>query len=257
MLEMFSVSLFGKDRKIRVYLPKSYQHGLSRRYPVLYLHDGQNVFGNEEAINGVSLQLHQYLDDQELDLLVVAIDQNTEGEERVNEYCPWKNGDFTEKLIGSIPTSGGKGKEYVKFIVGNLKPHIDHTYRTNPEEAYMAGISLGGLISTYAACSYPHIFKRVAAISAAYYRNQEEIENIITKSDLSSLEKIYLDCGTAEAGENERVSELFLDSNQTVFHLLKTKVKQTEFRKIEGALHNYETFKRRFPDVIKFLTSET
>lgn len=107
---MFSVSLFGKDRKIRVYLPKSYQHGLSRRYPVLYLHDGQNVFGNEEAINGVSLKLHKYLDDQELDLIVVAIDQNTEGEERVNEYCPWKNGTFTEKLIGSIPTYGGKGR---------------------------------------------------------------------------------------------------------------------------------------------------
>lgn len=121
----------------------------------------------------------------------------------------------------------------------------------------MAGISLGGLISTYAACCYPHIFKRVAALSAAYYRNQEEIENIITKSDLSSLEKIYLDCGTAEAGENDRVSELFLDSNQTVFQLLKIKVKLAESRQIEGALHNYETFKRRFPDVIKFLTSET
>jgi predicted alpha/beta superfamily hydrolase len=72
---------------------------------------------------------------------------------------------------------------------------IDRKYRTKPEETSVAGSSMGGLISTYAACVYPTIFKRVASVSSAYWFNQEEIEELIKLSDVSEVERFYLELG--------------------------------------------------------------
>lgn len=256
MLKSFKVLLFEQERKIRVYLPCNYNE-VDKRYPVLYMHDGQNVFGSEEAIGGVSLELHRYLDQNKLDIIVVAIDQNTTGDERVNEYCPWINGEFSKRLQGFISSTGGKGEEYVDFIVNELKSLIDNKYRTVTSQTYMAGVSLGALISTYAACCYPHVFKRVVAISSAYYRNQEEIEKLLESSNLSPLEGFYLDCGTKEAGENNEISELFLLSNKAIYEILMEKSITTKFNIVDGANHNYEMFKERVPEFTTFLTSES
>jgi predicted alpha/beta superfamily hydrolase len=117
----------------------------------------------------------------------------------------------------------------------------------------MAGISLGALITTYAACSYPHIFKRIAGMSSAFYRNQEEIEKLLKSTELSQLEKVYLDCGTMEAADNNEISELFLQSNQAVFEILKQKKVKTKINIIEGAHHNYDTFKKRVPELFSYL----
>jgi predicted alpha/beta superfamily hydrolase len=246
MIESFSVSLFGEERKIRVYLPLNKK---DKKYPVLYMHDGQNVFGNEGAIGGVGLELDDYLEKKEVELIVVAIDQNSG--ERVNEYCPWVNGEYTTKLLGKPSSDGGKGKEYVEFIVNELKPLIDSKYGTNPNETYMAGISLGGLVTTYAACAYPHIFKRIAGLSSGFYRNQEEIEQLLKTADLSYLEKVYLDCGTNEGGE--KLAGPFLETNKAIFEIIRKKGIEAELKVIEGAEHNYQAFKKRIPEVISYL----
>ncbi|HWI48605.1 MAG TPA: alpha/beta hydrolase-fold protein [Rummeliibacillus sp.] len=256
MIESFALSIFDYQRKIQVYLPNNYRE-VNKIYPVLYMHDGQNVFENEDAIGGIALELNQYLEQNKLDIIVVAIDQNTYGDERINEYCPWTNGAFSEKLIGKKSSLGGKGKEYVDFIVNELKPLIDRNYRTEENQTYMAGISLGALISTYAACCYPHVFKRVAAISAAYYRNQEEIETLLKTSNLSQLERFYLDCGTMESGENDTMSELFLLSNKTIYEILSDKDVILQFNIIENAEHHYKAFKERVPNFISYLTAES
>ncbi|WP_226675103.1 alpha/beta hydrolase [Mesobacillus jeotgali] len=246
MIESFSVSLFGKERNIRVYLPSNMK---DKKYPVLYMHDGQNVFGNEEAIGGVGLELHDYLEKNDVELIVVAIDQNSG--ERVNEYCPWINGEYTTKLLGKPSPEGGKGKEYVEFIVNELKPLIDSKYGTNPDDTYMAGISLGALVTTYAACTYPHIFKRIAGLSSGFYRNQEEIEQLMKTADLSHLEKIYLDCGTKEGGE--KLAGPFLETNEAIFEIIRQKGIKAELKVIEGAEHNYQAFKKRISKVISYL----
>jgi predicted alpha/beta superfamily hydrolase len=254
MVDIFNMVLFGQERKIRVYIPSNSKKR-DKKYPVLYMHDGQNVFGSEEAINGVSLELHNYLEKNNLDLMVVAIDNNPVGEERINEYCPWKSGQFSQKLLDQPTSAGGNGNQYVEFIVNELKPLIDRTYPTIENETYMAGISLGALIAAYAACTYPTIFKRVAGISSAFYRNQEEIERLMEKTDLSLLERIYFDCGTAEAGENDEISKLFLQSNQAIFDIIIQNEVKAELKVIEGAHHNYEAFKKRIPQVISYLMS--
>ncbi|ETI70778.1 alpha/beta hydrolase [Neobacillus vireti] len=257
MLEIHQVYMtsFKQDRTIRVYLPVSYNQS-GKVYPVLYMHDGQNVFEDAGAINGVSLGMKDYLDESGLEIIVVGIDLNTEGEERVNEYCPWINGELSKKVLGYASPTGGRGEEYLDFVVNELKPLIDKKYRTLTNHTSMAGISLGGLISTYAACRYPQIFKRIAALSPAFYRNQEEIEKLIINSDLSAVERFYMDCGTKEAGENEELSKLFFKRNNGVYQILSSKIPNSKFQMIESGEHNYTNFRNRIPDMLAYLFSD-
>ncbi|MEH7072949.1 alpha/beta hydrolase [Neobacillus drentensis] len=257
MLEKFPVYMnsFKQERLIRVYLPRCYSVE-NKRFPVLYMHDGQNVFEDEGAIKGVSLGMKDYLDQTGLEIIVVAIDLNPEGEERVNEYCPWVNGDISKQILGYASPSGGRGGEYIDFIVHELKPLIDEKYRTLVNHTSMAGISLGGLISTYAACRYPHIFRRIAALSPGFYRNQEEIEKLIRNSDLSEIEKFYMDFGTKELGDDEEMHQVFLDLTNRVNQILNEKVTDFNFQLIEDAEHAYPFFRQRIPAVLSYLFSE-
>lgn len=256
MIEIFPVNLsaFKEDRLIRVYVPKNYQSS-NDRYPVLFMHDGQNVFKDEDAIGGVSLGLETYLEAHELDVIVVAIDQNSN--ERFNEYCPWENGDYSRKLKGpDLKPFGGKGVQYVEFIVNELKPLIDEKYRTRKDYTSMSGISLGGLITTYAVCKYPHIFKHAAILSSGYYANQEEFEKLVRNSDLSEVNSFYMDAGTQEAGEGTFMSTEFLASNTAVYEILKDKLPHIRFDIIDGGVHNYTNFRDRVAALFSFLHIE-
>ena len=256
MLEKFTIPIlaFNHERTIRVYTPSNYDAEQTKRYPVLYMHDGQNVFEDQDAIQGVSLGLKDYLDKSNFELIVVGIDTNMQDDERKNEYCPWIDGEFSKKLIGKASTTGGKGAAYVEFIVHELKPFIDATYRTLEDSSSIAGVSLGGLISTYAACRYPHIFTKVATISCAFWRNQEKIEKLLLQTDLSSIEKFYMDAGTNES-EDERISKGFLESNQAIFEILAGKITNTRFEILEDAEHNYSSFRKRVPEIFTELFS--
>lgn len=253
-VEVFSVPItsFNEERLVRVYVPRNYENE-TKKYPVLYMHDGQNVFHDKEAIGGTSLELENYLDENELEVIVVAIDQKSE--ERANEYCPWVNGEYSKKVFGLSGSSGGKGMQYVECIVNELKPLIDRKYRTLQNKNAMAGISLGGLISAYAMCRYPHIFQNVIIFSSAFYRNQEEIEKLIISSDLSAIQSLYMDCGTKEDLNNKLVSKDFLISNEAVYNILKEKIDKVEFAVIHDAQHHYDFFKQRIHKLFTFLKS--
>ncbi|MGD7007886.1 alpha/beta hydrolase [Metabacillus sp. 84] len=245
------MNVFQQERTIRIYQPPSSIS--TKRYPVLYLHDGQNVFTDESAFGGVSLDLANVLEKKQYEIIIAAIDLNPAGEERINELCPWVSGLYSEKLLGGISTAGGKGSAYLDFIVQELKPFIDDSYRTLPHENYMAGISLGGAISVYAACMYPQIFTRVAGLSSAFYRNQEEMERLSKDTDLSFLNRLYLDCGTDEGSGHQTVSQEFLRSNQRIFGIVSNKVKEARFEVIDHGCHHYSDFKKRFPKVLDYL----
>ena len=252
MLEIFPIYITSlkQERLIRVYLPRNYNKE-NQSYPVLYMHDGQNVFQDDVAIGGTSLELETYLDENELEIIVVGIDQNSV--ERINEYCPWINGEYSKKILGQASSAGGKGIQYVDFIVNELKPFIDNKYPTLKERTAMAGISLGGLISTYAMCRYPQVFKSIAVLSSAFYRNQEEIEKLIKDTDLSLIERVYLDCGTKEAGYEDVMNKDFLASNRAIYEILKEKIPNAKFEIINDAEHNYLFFRERIPKLFSFL----
>lgn len=254
MVEKFLVpmSAFHRDRMIRVFLPEDYQQ-TDVRYPVLYMHDGQNVFDDEEAYGGISLGLEEYLNRTGSQVIVVAIDRHADDEERKHELCPWVTGEYAVKILGEPSTAGGKGEAYADFVVQELKPLIDSKYRTLEQETYMAGVSLGGLIATYAACRYPGVIKRVAGISSGFYRNQEKIEDLLEASDLSHVERFYLDVGTKEAGEEEEVNAEVIASIRSVYDIVQGKVENTEFEIAENGRHQYRYFRDRVPGIFSFL----
>lgn len=244
------IPVFKEERKIRIYLPNDY-HKTPDRYPVIYMHDGQNVFDDDEAVGGKSLRLREFLEYERIQVIVVAIDS---GERRMSEYCPFPTGEISKEITATEPMTDVKGKEYLDFIVSDLKPYIDRTYRTLKESSSMAGISLGGLLTIYAVCRYPHVFSKGAAISSAFFRNQEEIERFIGEADLSNVEKLYLDCGTVESG-GRRMDKVFYETNQSIYTLLSEKVTEVEFNTVQGGAHTYEAFGERIGRVVTFLMS--
>ncbi|MBM7095083.1 alpha/beta hydrolase [Bacillus sp. H-16] len=253
MLETHSIvsSAFQKPRQIRVWLPEDYKENSGKRYPVLYIHDGQNVFRDEDAIGGVSLNLEAYLTDHPRDFIVAAIEQNPE--ERTDEFCPWPNGKYSRRFLGDTPSFGGKGETYLHFIVHEVKPFMDRHYRTLKNKTAMAGISLGGLITVFAACRYPHVFKNIVLFSSAFYPNQEELEALLKQSDLSAVDTFYMDWGTKEAGDGTEMSEAFSVSNQAIYELVKKKLPCAEAKVIEGGEHHYLFFRDRVRALFSFL----
>lgn len=256
MLDIFPMTIkaFQQERRIQVYVPCSYQLG-KKEYAVLYMHDGQNVFRNEEAIGGTSLELERYLDENQLDVIVVAIDQNSR--ERKSEYCPWENGVYSKRFLeADSPSFGGSGATYIEFIIDELKPYIDAKYRTLKNHTAMAGISMGGLITLYAACCYPKVFKNLILFSGAFYANQEKIEELVASADLSGMHSLYMDCGSSEAGRGTFISKEFIASNYAVYNAVKKKVPNADFKVLEGEEHHYRSFKKRIPKLFSFLNTE-
>jgi predicted alpha/beta superfamily hydrolase len=251
-LESFIINVtpFRQERMIRIYLPYGYTEG-TKHYPVLYMHDGQTVFRDEDVADGISLRLKEYLDNMRAEVIVIGIDSNVDGNKRVNEYSPWENFDFSRSYMNDGELLGGKAEEYLEFIIHELMPLINNKYRTASNISYMAGCSMGGLFSTYAGCRYPEVFTKVAALSSSYWFNQTEIEDLIRGANLESNTGFYLDCGTEE-GNDEKSKSDFIQSQRAVYHLLREKIRHIRFNIINDAGHNLLAFRDRLPDVISF-----
>ncbi len=157
----FAMPQLGRTRRVWIYLPPGYR-GSQRRYPVLYMHDGQNLFDAATSYAG------EWGVDETLDALrargdggtiVVGVDNG--GTRRFDEYSPWRNARF----------GGGEGDAYTDFLVHTLKPYVDAHYRTIPDRLHtgVAGSSMGALISLYAGLEYPEVFGRIGVFSPAFW----------------------------------------------------------------------------------------
>ena len=257
MLEQFATTItpLGRERTIRLYLPDGYATD-EKAYPVLYMHDGQNLYRDEDASFGISWGIAEHLDRTGLELIVVGIDCSHEGFQRLDEYAPWENRALIQALFGdTAAATGGQGKAYIDWVAQELKPLIDRRYRTVPDETAMAGSSMGGLISTYAACVYPQLFRKIASVSSAYWFNQAEIEALIQQSDLSAIDRFYMDVGTNEVTATID-SEAYIRSSTAVYGLLQPKIERLHFAIAQGAEHNEAAWRRRLPEIFGFLYAQ-
>jgi predicted alpha/beta superfamily hydrolase len=178
----------GNTRDLFVYVPPTYGSA-DRRYPVLYMHDGQNLFDRATSF-GDEWEVDKTLEAASrdgLEAIVVAI-PNT-GETRLDEYGP-----FEEPRRG-----GGKGDAYLSFVIDTIKPIIDEDFRTLPGRAHtgIAGSSMGGLISLYAFFRHPDVFGFVGAMSPALWFGQRRIFDYVERAPYVPG-RIYIDCGTRE-----------------------------------------------------------
>jgi len=160
----FYMPQLNRNRRIWIYLPPDY-HTTTKKYPVLYMHDAQNLFDAYTSFSGeweVDESLNTLHQQGDYGCIVVGID-NGPGTERINEYSPWVNIDYNN--------AGGLGDEYVEFIANTLKPHIDSTFRTLPgrNTTGIMGSSMGGLISMYAFSERQDVFSRAGIFSPAFW----------------------------------------------------------------------------------------
>jgi predicted alpha/beta superfamily hydrolase len=182
----------GNRRDILVYLPPSYNRS-QRRYPVIYMHDGQNLFDRATSF-GEEWEVDQTLEaasQEGLEAIVVGIPNL--GKERLNEYSPWTDRKHRQ---------GGRGNAYLDFIVHTLKPIIDRDFRTRPgrESTGIAGSSMGGLISLYAFFKHPRVFGFAGVMSPALWFAGGAVYPFVTERPFVPG-RIYLDVGTNEGSQ--------------------------------------------------------
>lgn len=187
--ELVEIPGLQRKRQIRMYLPPGYATS-GKRYPVLYMHDAQNLFDDATAFAGewkVDETLDALSKEGKLELIVVGIDNG--GDKRITELNAWDNARF----------GAAEGKQYTDFIVGTLKPAIDAKYRTLPDRAHTAimGSSMGGLASHYAIAQYPQVFSKAGVFSPAYWTATPSFD-FMAQHPLPKDARVYLLMGEKE-----------------------------------------------------------
>ena len=238
--DTFYMPQLGRKRKIWLYLPKEYNTS-SGSYPVLYMHDGQNLFDRQTSFSG-EWKIDESLDSMVLrgdkGCIVVGIDNG--GSNRLNEYSPWINPQY----------GGGQGDEYIDFIVQTLKPYIDNNYRTlgDKENTCMIGSSMGGLISTYAGIKYPDVFGRIAAFSSSYWFSGECYKQV-SDTGVKNTSYFYMVAGEQEGGNQtadmEKMYDLLLLSGGATENVSKMAH--------DDGKHSEWYWAREFPKAYKWL----
>ena len=228
-----------KKRKAYIYLPESYNKEKDRRYPVLYMFDGHNVFFDSDATYGKSWGMAQYMQKSKKQLIIVAVECNHEGDSRLREYSPVN---FENSTLGKIR---GKGKTYMDWLVKTLKPYIDEKYRTLPdrENTLICGSSMGGLMALYAVSAYNRYFQRAACLSPSLWVNSGAVLELVAKARISRDTCIYMDYGSEEMFNHAANAEAL----STMSHLLLAKRVNLAFRIVPGGTHSEASWEKQIP----------
>lgn len=245
---------FGSDhlaatRNVLVYLPPGYGANPEHRYPVMYMHDGQNLIIPQDAFGGVVWGVDQTAQRLilagEIEPLIIVGIYNA-GKHRIDEYTPVKSS------VGRMRGHGGRADFYGRMIIEELKPFIDREYLTKPEREFtgLGGSSLGGLVSLHLGFKRPDVFSRLAVMSPAiWWANNQIIREIAAIAERLPL-RIWLDIGKKEGSRIKHqvraLKEILLANGwQTGLDFA--------YLEIPEARHDETAWAARFDQVLKFL----
>jgi predicted alpha/beta superfamily hydrolase len=193
--EQFISKLVDDHHDLIVYLPPTYEADGERRFPLLYMQDGQNLFDPETSfIKGNYWRLGETADalikDGAIEPLIIVGIYNS-GVKRIDEYTP-----VEDKRLG-----GGQADAYGRMLVEELKPFIEGQYRTQPgaENCGMGGSSLGGLVTLYLGLQYPEVFSKLAVMSPSVWWRSRTILRTVGALEKKPELRIWLDIGTKES----------------------------------------------------------
>lgn len=239
----FSSRFLGRDRDIIVYLPPGYEANQARRYPVLYLQDGQNLFdGATSFIPGQEWRADEtaqsLIEQGRIRPLIIVGICNTD--RRVDEYTQ----SFSLKLL-----KGGDADLYGRMIVEELKPFIDRTYRTLPDDAGLGGSSLGALVSLHLGLRYPSVFTKLAVMSPSVWWGDRRILREIERAPT----RIWMDIGTREGGRPEETVEEARMLRDALVAKGWVIGQDLGYLEDEGAKHDEDAWAGRFDRVLQFL----
>ena len=243
--EQFRSRFLRNQRDLIVYTPPGYADQPSRTFPVLYLHDGQNLFdGATSFIPGQDWHVGQTADycinAGNVEPLIIVGMYNTKA--RIREYTPT----HVPKL------GGGRADRYAKFLLEEVKPFIDREYRTFPGSQYtgIGGSSLGGLVSLYLGLKHSRIFGKIAALSPSVWWNQQIIHRFAQVATVEPRPRIWLDIGTREGprivNDVEKFRDVLLEKGWRLDEDL-------HYERVEGAEHNESAWARRVGPFLQFL----
>lgn len=228
-----------QTRRAYVYLPESYDEDPERRYPVMYFFDGHNVFFDEDATFGTSWGMDAYMESSGKELILVGIECNREGNGRLEEYSPFT---FENSELGRIK---GRGKQYMHWLIKELKPYIDGNFRTLPdrENTLIAGSSMGGLMALYAVTTFNQVFQRAACLSPSLWVAPGKMLEMIARAHIRRDTCIYLDYGEKEMFNHAANAEALFSTS----HLLMTKRVNLTFRIVPGGSHCEASWAKQVP----------
>jgi len=238
--EAFVMPGLNRSRQVRLYLPPGY--GTSdKSYPVLYMHDGQNVFDNATAYAGewgVDETLNDLAASGQLELIVVAIDNGAE--KRMTELNPADHAEFGK----------AEGKAYVEFIANTVKPYIDQHYRTlaDVEHTGIMGSSMGGLISHYAILQFPQVFSKAGIFSPSYWAAGQQV-SWFENQPAAQEARLYFYMGGKEGDsmvpDVERVYQAVLSKGHAT--------EQIQYHLVADADHNEAAWRNEFKTAVLWM----
>jgi predicted alpha/beta superfamily hydrolase len=235
-VEPLRVAAFRDGRQCWVYLPPGYAPG-SRRYPVLYLNDGENAFDGSYGLH-LNRVCEDLIHGGEIQPIIMVAIGNGPGDQRAVDYTPWPTNFFAQE---------GGGDFYLLAIRDTLKPEIDRRYRTltDPRNTAIAGWSLGGLISLYAGYTYAETFGKVGAFSPSYWWSgfHQYVDTLPRPRDLV---QVYQDTGDHNDNWIGGIEQYLLDDGFRRGIDLMSRV-------VHGGEHNGLNWEHRFPDMLRFL----
>ena len=240
----FWIPQLHRKRRIWIYLPEGYASS-KMRYPVLYMHDGQNVFDDATSYAG-EWGVDECLDTMKRKCIVVAVDNGLD--KRLNEYCPY---DFSlTGIAANYASNKGEGDQYVDFLVKTLKPFIDKKYRTlrDKDHTFIAGSSMGGLISMYAVVKYPDVFGGAGVFSPAFWVGPKIFDDILKKGN-KVYSRIYFYAGGKES--ESMVPNMLKAQNE----MMQVSKPAENFVSIidSNASHNEIAWRKQFPNFYLWL----
>ena len=233
----FNMPQLNRTRRIWIYLPADYATS-KKRFPVLYMHDGQNLF--DEATSGfgewgVDECLDSLFKQGKKECIVIGIDN---GAKRMNEYNPYE----------FKPYGNGEGDKYVDFLANTLKPYIDKNFRTlaDKKNTFIAGSSMGGLISMYAVIKYPEVFGGAGIFSPSFWVSPK-LEQYLNKTGNKINSKLFF-----YAGEKE--SERMVPDMKKIEADIKTISTSKIYERTDAdAKHNEAAWRKYFPKFYKWM----
>ena len=237
----FNMPQLNRKRRIWIYLPKGYAAS-TKIYPVLYMNDGQNLFNEQAAAFGewgVDECMDTLQNKLNKECIIIGIDHG--GDKRMTEYNPYDNEKYGK----------GEGKQYVDFLANTLKPYIDSKYRTKkaPENTFIAGSSMGGLISLYAVMQYPAVFGGAGVFSPSLFLTP----SIYSDADIfstQSMPKFYLYAGGKE-------SATMVSDMKRMGDILEKKQRYS-IRRVVSPLgqHNEASWRQEFAEFYKWIINQ-
>lgn len=250
--ERFASRHLGNSRAVAVYLPPRYATESSVRYPVLYLHDGQNVFDAATSAFGTEWQADEtaerLITSAEIRPLIIVAIANTN--RRADEYTADRDPRYG---------AGGRGSAYGKFVVEEVKPFIDGHYRTLPGRAdtAVAGSSLGSLISLQIAATYPETFSMCGVISPAFAWADEKALTDLERNDVAWMKhtRFWIDMGTREGARGNGPGTELPRARRLVARLKSAGLKDGRdyrYLEVDGGEHNEAAWAARLEDILKF-----